>query len=87
MADGGFLFLGIGLARKLVDFEPLENRGVFTVELPCMQCKQSLPYDQTSELLYCDEGIYFFCSKTCWDRWMSVNTSQIDPENKQQAAS
>jgi len=55
--------------------------------LLCIQCKQSLTLDETSELLYCDEGIYFFCSKACSDKWMSVNASQIDRENEQQATS
>jgi YHS domain-containing protein len=52
-----------------------------------MQCKQSLTLDETSELLYCDEGIYFFCSKVCSEKWMSVNTSHVDPESEQQATS
>jgi hypothetical protein len=33
--------------------------------LPCKQCKESFSPDEIFEFLYCDEGIYFFCTKEC----------------------
>ncbi len=52
--------------------------------LPCMQCKESFSPDEIFEFLYCDEGICFFCTKECSDKWVSVNAQEIDLENLQQ---
>ena len=55
--------------------------------LPCMQCNESFPAGHTFEFTVYDEGAYFFCSKECMEKWVSVNASEIDPENLQQASS
>jgi hypothetical protein len=52
--------------------------------LPCKQCKESFSPDEIFEFLYCDEGIYFFCTKEC--KWMSVNAQELDPEILQQTS-
>jgi len=67
----------------MVSLDFLVNRGFFTMGLPCMQCKESFSQDDNFEFLYCDEGIYFFCSKECSDKWASVNGQKIDLENLQ----
>jgi len=87
MCRWGFSFLlASDLQLEMVDFESLENRGFSTMGLPCKQCEKSLPVDDIFEFLYCDEGIYFFCSKECSDKWMSVNAQEIDPEILQQTS-
>jgi len=68
----------------MVSLDFLENRGFSTMGLPCMQCKESFSPDDIFEFLYCDEGIYFFCTKECSDKWVSVNAQEIDLENLQQ---
>ena len=78
--------LASDLQLEKVDFESLENRGFSTMGLPCKQCEKSLPVDDIFEFLYCDEGIYFFCSKECSDKWMSVNAQEIGPEILQQTS-
>jgi len=78
--------LASDLQLEMMDFESLENRGFSTMGLPCKQCEKSLPVDDIFEFLYCDEGIYFFCSKECSDKWMSVNAQEIGPEILQQTS-
>jgi hypothetical protein len=51
--------------------------------LPCMQCKKSFPVNHLFEILYCTEGIYFFCSKECSDQWAPV-VQQKESEKQQQ---
>ena len=55
--------------------------------LPCIQCSKSFPPGHTFEFIVYDEGAYFFCSEECKDKWVSVNTPEIDLENLQQATS
>jgi hypothetical protein len=87
MCRWGFSFLlASDLQIEMMDFESLENRGFSTMGLPCKQCEKSMPVDDIFEFLYCDEGIYFFCSKECSDKWMSVNAQEIDPEILQQTS-
>jgi len=52
--------------------------------LPCKQCEKSFPVDHIFEFLYCDEGIYFFCSKECSDKWASLVAHTEESENKKQ---
>ena len=52
--------------------------------LPCMLCKKSFPVNHLFEVLYCAEGIYFFCSKECSDKWASPVAQQRESEKKQQ---
>ena len=76
--------LASDLHLKMVGLDSFENRGFSTMGLPCKQCEKSLPVDHIFEFLYCDEGIYFFCSKECSDKWMYVNAQEIDLESLQQ---
>jgi hypothetical protein len=59
-------------------------RGFSTMSLPCMQCKESFPLDHLFEVLYCAEGIYFFCSKECSEKWVSPFAFGQEPEDQQQ---
>jgi hypothetical protein len=52
--------------------------------LPCMQCKESFPVDHLFEVVYCAEGIYFFCSKECSEKWVSPFAHKKEPENQRQ---
>ena len=54
------------------------------MSLPCMQCKESFPVDHLFEVLYCAEGIYFFCSKECSEKWISPFALKKEPDNQQQ---
>jgi hypothetical protein len=49
-----------------------------------MQCKKSFPLDHLFEVLYCAEGIYFFCSKECSEKWVSPFAFGQEPEDQQQ---
>jgi hypothetical protein len=49
-----------------------------------MQCKESFPVDHLFEVLYCTEGIYFFCSKEFSEKWVSPFALKKEPENHQQ---
>lgn len=51
--------------------------------LPCMQCKKSFPLNHLFEVLYCAEGIYFFCSKECSDKWTSPVAQQKESGKQQ----
>ena len=52
--------------------------------LPCMQCKKSFPVNHLFEVVYCAEGIYFFCSKKCSDQWASPVAQQKESEKQRQ---
>jgi len=52
--------------------------------LPCKQCEKSFPVDHIFEFLYCDEGIYFFCSKECSDKWASIVAHKRESEDQEQ---
>jgi len=49
-----------------------------------MQCKETFLLGNFVEILYCDEGIYLFCSEECRENWMSVNAQEINLESLQQ---
>lgn len=51
------------------------------MRLPCMCCKESFSQGDLLEIVYSDEGIYFFCSKECNEKWVS----QIAPENESES--
>jgi hypothetical protein len=67
-----------------VTFDFSRIRGFSTMGLPCMQCKESFPVNHLFEVLYCAEGIYFFCSKECSEKWVSPFAHKKEPENPQQ---
>jgi ribosomal protein L24E len=46
-----------------------------------MWCKESFSPGEFFELLYSDEGIYFFCSEECRNTWASPVTAENEPEN------
>jgi len=54
--------------------------------LPCMQCKKSFPVEHVFEVLYCYEGIYFFCSEECSDKWPRPVSRQKEYEDQQQSS-
>ena len=54
------------------------------MRLPCMWCKEAFSPGEFFELLYSDEGIYFFCSEECRNIWASPVTPENKPENLQQ---
>jgi hypothetical protein len=51
-----------------------------------MQCKKSFALNRLFEVLYCAEGIYFFCSKECSDKWTSTVAQQKESGKQQQPA-
>lgn len=42
------------------------------MRLPCTWCKESFFQGELFELLYSDDGIYFFCSEECSNMWASI---------------
>jgi hypothetical protein len=68
--------------------------GAALVKLPCIRCKKSFSPGGFFEVLYCDEGIYFFCSEYCRDNVTSdvvllkesknLNQSSAGERNKPQ---
>jgi hypothetical protein len=54
------------------------------MELPCMQCRERFSSGDFLEILHCDEGIYFFCSKECRDKWTSPRVPVRGAESLQQ---
>jgi hypothetical protein len=56
------------------------------MRLPCIQCKKSFSPSDFFEVLYCDEGIYFFCSGYCRDNWASDVALLSESENLQQSS-
>jgi hypothetical protein len=60
--------------------------GVAMMKLPCIQCKKTFSPGDFFEVLYCDEGIYFFCSEDCKDNWASDVALLSESENLQQSS-
>lgn len=55
------------------------------MRLPCTGCKKSFSPGEFFELLYSDDGIYFFCSEECRNVWASViDHKKKECENLQQ---
>ena len=79
---GVSFLLALGLHRKLVDFESLENLGFSTMGLPCMQCNESFSTRHTFESAVYDEGVYYFCGIECMEMWMSANAQEIEREKQ-----
>jgi len=52
--------------------------------LPCMQCNESFSIRHAFESAVYDEGVYYFCSIECMNKWLSVNAPEIELENLQQ---
>jgi ribosomal protein L24E len=46
------------------------------MRLLCMCCKESFSPGDFFELLYSDDGIYFFCSEECRNKWVFPVTSE-----------
>jgi YHS domain-containing protein len=49
-----------------------------------MQCNESFSTRHAFESAVYDEGVYYFCSIECMDKWLSVNAPEIELENLQQ---
>jgi len=62
----------------------LDLHLVSSLELPCMQCREKFSSGDFLEILHCDEGIYFFCSKECRDKWTSPRVPVRGAESLQQ---
>ena len=77
-------FLASGLHRNMVSSNFSENEGFSTMGLPCMQCNESFSTRHAFESAVYDEGVYYFCSIECKDKWLSVNAPEIELENLQQ---
>ena len=45
------------------------NLGNYTMKLPCSQCNKTFSMDDVIEIVYCDDGIHFLCSRDCQDEW------------------
>ena len=54
------------------------------MELPCMQCREKFSSGDFLEILHCDEGVYFFCSQECRDKWTSPRVPVRGAESLQQ---
>jgi hypothetical protein len=57
--------------------------GMSTMKLACSQCSKilkTLDQDDLTRLLYNDDGVYFFCSKSCKDSWPQalIREEEID---------
>ena len=61
-----------------------DEQGVTSMKLPCMQCRERFSSSDFLEIPYCDEGIYFFCSKECRDIWTSPRVPVRGTESLQQ---
>jgi hypothetical protein len=48
--------------------------------------KKAFPVDHILEVLYCYEGIYFFCSEECSDKWPLPVSQQKESEEQQQSS-
>ncbi len=48
------------------------------MEFACSLCKKTLAEDGPVAASYGNEGVYFFCSKECGDKW----TIPVAPEEK-----
>ena len=59
--------------------------GAAMMKIPCIQCQKTFPLGYFFEVLYCDEGIYFFCSEYCRDNWASDVALSSESENLQQS--
>ena len=79
------VFVGSGFTLKNGGFGLLVESRFSTMGLPCKECSQSFPPGHTFEFIVYNERAYFFCSKGCKDKWMSVDAPEIDLENLQQA--
>jgi len=43
------------------------------MKLPCSQCNKTFSMDDFIEIVYCDDGIHFLCSRDCQDEWASFD--------------
>jgi hypothetical protein len=60
--------------------------GVAKMKLTCIQCEKSFSFGDSVEVLYCDEGIYFFCNEYCRDNWASEVALLSESEDLQQSS-
>ena len=56
------------------------------MKLTCIQCEKSFSFCDSVEVLYSDEGIYFFCNEYCRDNWASEVALLSESEDLQQSS-
>ena len=59
------------------------------MKLVCSQCNKTLKtleQDDLTMLLHSDEGVYFFCSKSCKDAWPSAIITEEELESLKQSS-
>jgi ribosomal protein L24E len=59
------------------------------MKLACSQCNKTLKtleQDDLTMLLHSDEGVYFFCSKSCKDAWPSAIITEEELESLKQSS-
>ena len=59
------------------------------MKLICVHCKKTLktfPEDDLSAVLYNDDGVYFFCSRNCKEKWSHLVAPQNELDNIQEAS-
>ncbi len=59
------------------------------MKLICVHCKKTLKKlhdDDLSAVLYNDDGVYFFCSRNCKEKWSHPVTPQNELDSIHQAS-
>jgi hypothetical protein len=59
------------------------------MKLVCSQCNKTLKtleQDDLTMLLHSDEGVYFFCSKSCKDAWPSATITEEELDSLKQSS-
>ena len=59
------------------------------MKLACSQCNKTLKtleQDDLTMLLHSDEGVYFFCSKSCKDAWPNAIITEEELESLKQSS-
>jgi ribosomal protein L24E len=59
------------------------------MKLVCSQCNKTLKtleQDDLTMLLHSDEGVYFFCSKSCKDAWLSATITEEELDSLKQSS-
>ena len=59
------------------------------MKLACSHCNKvlkTLDQDDLTRLLHSDEGVYFFCSKSCKDAWPSAIITEEELESLKQSS-
>ena len=59
------------------------------MKLVCSQCNKTLKtleQDDLTMLLHSDEGVYFFCSKSCKDAWPKAIITEEELDSLKQSS-